>query len=208
MWILTTANKHQTQRYTERSGIYHFVPQNFQAVKVHENKKIPGRGCSPEWVLAVGGWWAPAGLASLLLGSIWIRPTGWDKTTLCANDSSEVMLLPLIWKELWWWSCGAATRQRCRPSMRGTPREQGSAFLSASCCLHSQHTVFTSFIYCELRGSGAENCSRTICPARKAVYSHRNTLSNQAPCGRAHGRLVFLSGLHSSPSWQCCPGHF
>ena len=151
MWILTIASKHHTQRYTEKSGIYHFVPQNFQAVKVHENKKIPGSGCSPEWVLAVGGWWAPAGLASLLLGSIWIRPTGWDKTTLCANDSSEVMLLPLIWKELWWWSCGAATRQRCRPSVRGMPREQGSAFLSVSCCLHSQHTVFTSFIYCELR---------------------------------------------------------
>lgn len=37
----------------------------------------------------------------------------------------------------------------------GTPGRTGSAFLSASCCLHSQHTVFTSFIYCELRGSGA-----------------------------------------------------
>ena len=141
-WILTTASKHHTQRYTEKPGIYHSVPLNFQAVKAHE-KKIPGRGCSPEWVLAVGGCWAPAGLAYPLLGSIWTRPTGRGKTTLCANDSSEVMLLPLIWEQRWWWSCGAATRQRCCPSVRGTPREQGSAFVSLLSFTLTTHCLYT-----------------------------------------------------------------
>ena len=61
-WILTTASKHHTQRYTEKFGIYHFVPQNFQAVKVHEKKKKKKKksqagaaapsGC---WLLAGGG---------------------------------------------------------------------------------------------------------------------------------------------------------
>lgn len=206
-WVLTTASKHHTQRDTEESGIYHFVPQNFQAVKVHEKKKKnPRQGLQPQVGAAAGGWWALAGLASLLLGSIWIRPTGWGKTTLCANDSSEAMLLPLTWEEPWWWSYGTATKD-IAPPIQACP-ENRAAFLPASCRLHSQHTVFTSFIHCELRGSGAENRSRTICPAPKAVYYHENTLSNQAPCGRAHSRLVFLSGLHSSPSWQCGPGHF
>lgn len=162
------------------------MPQNFQAVKVHENKKIPGRGSALSgcWLL---GWWAqhrpgfPSPLVHLDKAN-WMR----QNNTLFANDSSEVMLLPLILKGtvmvvLW----GSHQTKILSPSMGSTPREQGSAFLSASCCLHSQHTVFTSFIYCELRGSGAENCSRTICPARKAVYSHEILLVTRPPVGRA-----------------------
>lgn len=166
-----------------------------------KKKKNPRQGLQPR----VGaGCWRVVGSSRPGFPSPWVHldKANWmrQSNTLCKwffwSYASSPDLRGTVMVVLW------GSHQRCCPSDRGMPREQGClpasllSFTLTTHCLHIFHSLW------------AENRSRTICPAPKAVYSHRNTLSNQAPCGRAHGRLVLLSGLHSSPSWQCCPGHF
>lgn len=147
-WVLTTASKHHTQRDTEESGIYHFVPQNFQAVKVHEKKKKKSQagaaapsGCSC---------WRVVGSSRPGFPSPWVHldKANWmrQNNTLCKwffwSYASSPDLRGTVMVVLW------DSHQRYRPSDTGMPREQGClpasllSFTLTTHCLHIFHSLW------------------------------------------------------------------